>query len=626
METGILMSENSRPLVRGQQGARVRGIRLSIEMLCSKSNRAWLLAAIVWALGCGGTACNPDIVAEPGCTPGETQLCSCSGEQMGSQICLDDHSYAACICTDAGVDVGADVGADASSDVLESDIYGIQDRDLSDEQPDMLLTDSVSDGTVDVEGPVDTDGDGIPNSEDLDDDNDLLDDTEEAIAGTDPLDPDTDHDGLSDYLELNTDWPITLIDLQSTSNSTTTQTDPLVPSLLVEVDSLPGFRPSGAVLLLAQQSLEHAGIEAFFHVDAEHSSISDTITTLTDVLEMERLLEELDNAAESPLFQHYIHVVFARRGEVFIQGTTHTADPNDPLEGNHGSWPDPVYAGSFIWAETIATQYGGFQTEFEAIDITEQQILARILVHEIGHLLGCPHEGEANGGIDYSNVMATNFDLGHPGTDADHWQAQFAEGFPTFSAEARTTMTLDFKVSTESGASTIERYFDMGPAEGAIKTDYFQVTHQTAFSWAQGFGFLQPRPFIASNEGSNPTDARTADYVRGNTAVIANMRFAIGHLGSGPSNVHFRMGATLDEAIHVRCELNHPDHETSFHTGTIEAGGDAQETSEELTGYPIVESSQLGFGRTQLILDCLDEPGVFDDAPLEYVWILKSET
>ena len=44
----------------------------------------------------------------------------------------------------------------------------------------------------------DNDGDGIPNSQDSDDDNDGLIDTEEASLGTDPFNPDTDHDGISD--------------------------------------------------------------------------------------------------------------------------------------------------------------------------------------------------------------------------------------------------------------------------------------------------------------------------------------------------------------------------------------------------------------------------------------------
>ena len=45
---------------------------------------------------------------------------------------------------------------------------------------------------------VDTDGDGIPDSQDSDDDNDGLSDAEEQALGTDPLKPDTDDDGTGD--------------------------------------------------------------------------------------------------------------------------------------------------------------------------------------------------------------------------------------------------------------------------------------------------------------------------------------------------------------------------------------------------------------------------------------------
>jgi len=45
---------------------------------------------------------------------------------------------------------------------------------------------------------VDTDGDGIPDSQDTDDDNDGLSDIQEQALGTDPLKPDTDGDGRGD--------------------------------------------------------------------------------------------------------------------------------------------------------------------------------------------------------------------------------------------------------------------------------------------------------------------------------------------------------------------------------------------------------------------------------------------
>ena len=48
---------------------------------------------------------------------------------------------------------------------------------------------------------VDTDGDGTVNGNDTDDDNDGLNDTDEIAAGTDPLDPDSDDDGIGDALD-----------------------------------------------------------------------------------------------------------------------------------------------------------------------------------------------------------------------------------------------------------------------------------------------------------------------------------------------------------------------------------------------------------------------------------------
>ena len=44
----------------------------------------------------------------------------------------------------------------------------------------------------------DTDGDGIPDSEDTDDDNDGVNDKDEEAAGTDPKNPDSDRDGVND--------------------------------------------------------------------------------------------------------------------------------------------------------------------------------------------------------------------------------------------------------------------------------------------------------------------------------------------------------------------------------------------------------------------------------------------
>ncbi|MCH1554514.1 MAG: hypothetical protein L7S45_07985, partial [Luminiphilus sp.] len=59
--------------------------------------------------------------------------------------------------------------------------------------------DSDGDGIGDNSDPdTDTDGDGLPNGQDGDDDNDGLSDDDESLAGTDPLNRDSDGDGTTD--------------------------------------------------------------------------------------------------------------------------------------------------------------------------------------------------------------------------------------------------------------------------------------------------------------------------------------------------------------------------------------------------------------------------------------------
>ncbi|WP_374755141.1 hypothetical protein [Arcicella aurantiaca] len=91
--------------------------------------------------------------------------------------------------------------------------------------PDAVDTDDDNDGVLDtVEGTIDTDGDGIPNNRDLDSDNDGINDVREAngtdanndgimdgtpsatgVVGAGLTPPDTDGDGVKDFLDLDSD-------------------------------------------------------------------------------------------------------------------------------------------------------------------------------------------------------------------------------------------------------------------------------------------------------------------------------------------------------------------------------------------------------------------------------------
>jgi hypothetical protein len=118
---------------------------------------------------------------------------------------------------DEGSDVERDTDADGTPDYLDTDSDGDSipdgveagdddpttkptDTDL-DKTPDYIDLDSDDDGTSDkdeVEKNFDSDGDLIPDYRDEDSDNDDLDDKDERKDGLDPLDSDSDDDGIGD--------------------------------------------------------------------------------------------------------------------------------------------------------------------------------------------------------------------------------------------------------------------------------------------------------------------------------------------------------------------------------------------------------------------------------------------
>lgn len=114
--------------------------------------------------------------------------------------------------------VDADLDGDGVGDSvdIDDDNDGLSDEDENSGGTNSKKWDTDGDGVGDGEDvfPLDpnewedTDGDGIGNNADLDDDNDGLPDTAENEIGTDPLDPDTDDDGLESCNDLLDKFPL----------------------------------------------------------------------------------------------------------------------------------------------------------------------------------------------------------------------------------------------------------------------------------------------------------------------------------------------------------------------------------------------------------------------------------
>lgn len=507
----------------------------------------------------------------------------CAFLSFGSLLAALTLPAAGCDDSAAAVDAGADAAPDIDGEPI----------------PDG--------GPPDADCSIDTDGDSIPDCTDDDDDGDGLTDDEEAALGTAPLDPDSDHDGLGDGDENGT-----------------LATDPKTPTLFVEIDYMTGGsasrRPTEGALTIAAQSFAAAGIEIFFTVDDENT-ISEVSPLETDA-DMESVL----SSSKDTVLEHHLHVVFADVGSSYEHCTTHYASPNN---GTFGNAPDPKNAGAFVFAGQIAADYATFTSELTGAGISQDNLLARALVQEIGHLVGCTNEG-GDSGITYTNVMASNTTLGPiHSTNMDRWTdgtlGEGHVGYPTFSEESAAQMDLSFKASVETAASPLVRTYDFGTADSPVAAGSYRVTETDAFDPAVGYGWDTPLPTVSSTQGSDSGDPRTADYVAGDPDTEGDVFFRMAALGTESTMVFIRLGATTSESMDVRCELRHPDFGVAYVQGTISAANPFVATSGSgLRSFPVIDANPLGFGRADLVVRCIDDE-THVDAPIEYVTVTKEE-
>ena len=134
-----------------------------------------------------------------------------TGEIAGIELTDGDY-FTLAITLDSDEDGVIDPEDAFPNDPIETedtDGDGIGDNADSDDDGDGYTDDDEvlagSDPKDDSSVPADNDNDGISDVTDTDDDNDGLSDTDEALVGTDPENPDSDNDGVLDGAEVGSD-------------------------------------------------------------------------------------------------------------------------------------------------------------------------------------------------------------------------------------------------------------------------------------------------------------------------------------------------------------------------------------------------------------------------------------
>ncbi|HUT77395.1 MAG TPA: hypothetical protein VM285_06900, partial [Polyangia bacterium] len=81
-------------------------------------------------VGCSLAGCGDDNRSAEECVPGETQICWCSGDVSGVQVCLEDKTWDACDCGDGGADGDADGDTDGDTDTDDTLETGCNRMDI----------------------------------------------------------------------------------------------------------------------------------------------------------------------------------------------------------------------------------------------------------------------------------------------------------------------------------------------------------------------------------------------------------------------------------------------------------------------------------------------------------------